>query len=230
MQNVIEEESIPELLRAPLANVVLRAKILDIGEPRTILSLALDPPNIADLANTILMLKEVGALINEDDSFQPYDGKLTDLGRIMALLPLDIRISKLILLGHVFGILQDAIVVGASMALKDVFNNTLRPTVSSYIVRRKWACGSDSDCIAVLNVYNEWKREKAIRRLSTKQEEKQWAEMNGVNQKALHELDALVYEITDRLMKNEIQESAHVNKVVWEGMYLIIICISTFNK
>jgi hypothetical protein len=40
------------------------------------------------------------------------DGDLTILGRIMAQLPVDIHISKMIALGHVFGVLEDCIIMG----------------------------------------------------------------------------------------------------------------------
>ncbi|TGZ53458.1 probable ATP-dependent RNA helicase spindle-E isoform X1 [Temnothorax longispinosus] len=216
--NILEDHSMPEMLRAPLANVVLRAKILDLDEPRILLSHSLDPPTLSNLANTILSLKEVGALV-DDDSYQLFDGKLTDLGKIMAHLPFDIRISKLIMLGHVFGVLRDAIILGASMAVKDVFSmEQCHPTVSSYTIRKKWAHNSDSDCIATLNVYKTWQNEKANRRLNTHQAERQWGQRNGLQIKALRELDALVNEITIRLLRLGIKESIGVNKVIWQGV------------
>ncbi|XP_011864372.1 PREDICTED: probable ATP-dependent RNA helicase spindle-E [Vollenhovia emeryi] len=216
--NILEDYSMPEILRAPLANVVLRAKILNIDEPRILLSHSLDPPTLSNLAHTILSLKEVGALVDENDSYQLFDGKLTDLGMVMANLPLDIRISKLIMLGHVFGVLRDAIILGASMAVKNVFClEHCHPTISSYTTRKKWAHDSNSDCIATLYVYKMWQNERASRRLNTYQTERQWAQRNGFDTKALHELDVLVNEITERLKRMNIKESVGINKVIWQG-------------
>ena len=42
----------------------------------------------------------------------PYDGELTFLGRVVGEMPCDIRIGKLLVLGHVFGVLEEAIVIG----------------------------------------------------------------------------------------------------------------------
>ena len=42
-----------------MEQVVLQAKVLDLGEPKAILALAPSPPNIDDLERTIVSLKEV---------------------------------------------------------------------------------------------------------------------------------------------------------------------------
>jgi len=49
----------PALVQESLDRVVLQAKKLNIGEPKAILGLALEPPNINDIEVTILKLKEV---------------------------------------------------------------------------------------------------------------------------------------------------------------------------
>ncbi|CAG9134008.1 unnamed protein product [Plutella xylostella] len=38
-------------------------------------------------------------------------GDITYLGRVMAKLPLDVRVSKLIMLGHIFGCLEDTVIM-----------------------------------------------------------------------------------------------------------------------
>ncbi len=44
---------------APLANIMLKVKLLDMGDPRSVLSTALSPPNLDDIVRTVLQLKEV---------------------------------------------------------------------------------------------------------------------------------------------------------------------------
>lgn len=46
---------------APLATIMLKVKLLDIGDPHCVLSTALSPPNISDIVKTVLQLKEVNA-------------------------------------------------------------------------------------------------------------------------------------------------------------------------
>lgn len=58
--------------------------------------------------------KKVGALTTKMRSgvINPYDGELTFLGRVVGSLPVDIRIGKLLVLGHVFGVLEEVLVIG----------------------------------------------------------------------------------------------------------------------
>ncbi|XP_078036812.1 putative ATP-dependent RNA helicase spindle-E isoform X2 [Augochlora pura] len=215
-ESVLPKEATPEILRAPLENLVLKSKLLDMGEPKAILALSLNPPDLANLEKSILLLKEIGALVDESDEFQPFDGKLTDLGRIMANLPLDVRITKLIMLGHVYSILKDTIIIAATLAAKDVFNSPFQQKLLAYDVRVNWAADSSSDCIAFMNVYKVWILNKANRTINSDATEKKWASRNFVQIKVLREVKALVTELTKRLEKLGIKESEGINKVVWK--------------
>ena len=59
----MSQEYQPEIIRSPLQNVILKAKLLEMGSPVEILALALDPPNLNDIHNSISLLKEVGGLL-----------------------------------------------------------------------------------------------------------------------------------------------------------------------
>lgn len=94
---------------------MLNAKSFDMGEPKAILGLALDPPDLSDIERTILMLMEVGALApkyNKRGIISSQDGDLTYVGKVIASLPMDVHLGKLIVLGHVFGCLEDCIIIG----------------------------------------------------------------------------------------------------------------------
>jgi len=58
LQSFLEEQP-PEMQRCPLSKLVLMAKVLDIGAPKDLLGLALDPPKLHNIESTILNLKEV---------------------------------------------------------------------------------------------------------------------------------------------------------------------------
>lgn len=109
----MDEFSTPEMLRCPLENVVLKAKMLDMGPPPDILGLAMSPPNLSDIQNTILTLKEIGALYKTVDGvYSVQDGDISYMGRVMADLPLNVRLSRLIILGYIFSVFEEAIIIG----------------------------------------------------------------------------------------------------------------------
>uniref|UniRef100_A0A7N6F8V6 ATP-dependent RNA helicase TDRD9 n=1 Tax=Anabas testudineus TaxID=64144 RepID=A0A7N6F8V6_ANATE len=111
-RNEIPDYMIPEMLLAPLASIMLKVKLLDMGDPRSLLSTALSPPNLSDIVRTVLQLKEIGALsAKSDDRGQDEDGKLTFLGRVLAHLPVDLYLGKMIVLGHVFGCLDECLII-----------------------------------------------------------------------------------------------------------------------
>lgn len=110
---MLGEHAIPELVSSPLENVILKAKLLEMGSPESILALALDHPALSDIANTILVLKETGALLRTcNGNPSDVDGDISFIGRIMASLPIDVKIAKLIILGYCFSILDECIVIG----------------------------------------------------------------------------------------------------------------------
>lgn len=109
----LSESPQPELLRSPLENVVLKAKMLDMGPPHQLLSLAMDTPKLSNVANTILVLKELGAMLHTTNGkVKTHDGDITFMGTVMANLPVDVRVSRLIILGYIFSVLEDSIVMG----------------------------------------------------------------------------------------------------------------------
>ncbi len=124
----------PALVQESLDRVVLQAKKLNIGEPKAILALALEPPNINDIEVTILKLKEVGALTIHmgQDEIRPFDGDLTFLGKIMAALPIDIELSRLIALGHAFGLVYETVVIAACLSTKSIFKIYYKDRLAAY--------------------------------------------------------------------------------------------------
>jgi hypothetical protein len=56
---------------------------------------------------------QAGALLPSSHGLpNMYDGDITFMGYIMAKLPVDIRIAKLLLLGNMFSVLEECIIMG----------------------------------------------------------------------------------------------------------------------
>lgn len=159
-ENDMKEYPTPEMKRIGLESVVIKSKMLDIGKPVEVLALAIDPPNKSSIIDAILLLKELGGLarFNEDATFDYEDGDLTFVGRLMAALPVDVRIAKFLVVAYLYSVLDDAIIIAAGMSLRTIFNQPYekRRSIDSYIAKLGWAKGTGSDLIATLNAYKEY--------------------------------------------------------------------------
>lgn len=156
----MKEYPTPEMMRIGLESVVIKSKMLNIGKPVEVLALAIDPPNKSSIVDAILLLKELGALarFNEDATFDYEDGDLTFVGRLMAALPVDVRIAKFLVVAYLYSVLDDAIIIAAGLSLRSIFSQTYgkRRSIASYIDKLGWAKGSGSDLISTLNAYKEY--------------------------------------------------------------------------
>uniref|UniRef100_UPI00398E9638 ATP-dependent RNA helicase TDRD9 isoform X3 n=1 Tax=Pristiophorus japonicus TaxID=55135 RepID=UPI00398E9638 len=154
----IPDHAVPEMQRCPLGNSVLKVKLLDMGEPRALLASALSPPNLRDIERTVLLLKEVGALSIETKGVEnPYDGDMTFLGKVLACLPVDLQLGKLVVLGHVFGCLEECLIIAAALSLKNFFAMPFKQHLEGYRNKMEYSDGTLSDCIALVNAFKAWR-------------------------------------------------------------------------
>lgn len=64
------------------------------------------------------LILQMGALsAKTDGKNQSEDGELTFLGRVLAHLPVDLNLGKMIVLGHVFGCMDECLIIGQSGSL-----------------------------------------------------------------------------------------------------------------
>ncbi|XP_055411785.1 ATP-dependent RNA helicase TDRD9 isoform X3 [Bubalus kerabau] len=199
--NSIPNHVIPEMLRCPLGSTILKLKLLDMGEPRALLATALSPPSLSDIERTILLLKEVGALAvsgrREDDN--PHDGELTFLGRVLAQLPVSQQLGKLIVLGHVFGCLDECLIIAASLSLKNFFAMPFRQHLDGYRNKVNFAGSSRSDCIALVEAFRAWQTCRQRGELRHPKDELDWGRLNYIQIKRIREVAELYEELKTRI-------------------------------
>ena len=220
----------PEIKRIGLEAVIVKTKLLGMGTPLDLLALALDPPEKSSVVDSVLYLKELGGLsrLNADNSFDYTDGKLTYLGYIMSSLPIDVRLTKFVILGYMFGVLDEVIIIAAGLSHKSIFTQSLNHKILSYNTKLEFSNGSGSDCIAILNAFNLWKSDQnADFKAGTKQE-KQWCEGLNLDIKNLQEMELLVKEITRRLESFNIfyPEDQELDLDARDKLFMIKICIA----
>jgi ATP-dependent helicase HrpA len=99
----------PEIRRTNLASLILQMTALDLGDPARFPFI--DPPDSRLLNDGYRLLQELRAI---DD-----DRRITRLGRQMASLPLDPRLSRVLIEGSRLGCLEETITVAAFLSLQD---------------------------------------------------------------------------------------------------------------
>ncbi|CAD5114488.1 DgyrCDS3613 [Dimorphilus gyrociliatus] len=209
----------PEMTRVSLDHLVLKSKLLEPDTPPTaLLGLAIDPPYLSDIGRTIVSLREIGAMFNvtvDSTSVEAFaDGELSYLGEMIGKLPIDVRFGKLIMMGHAFGLLEEAIIIASGLGGRSIFATPYQQDIESYNCKLKWANYSQSDSIAILNAYRTWREKKnrkqfgessgmrTIRgrlRRDVTNSEKEWAKRNYLQYRQLYELDQQVEQIKYRL-------------------------------
>uniref|UniRef100_A0A8C6BQ19 ATP-dependent RNA helicase TDRD9 n=1 Tax=Monodon monoceros TaxID=40151 RepID=A0A8C6BQ19_MONMO len=186
----IPDHVIPEMLRCPLGSTILKVKLLDMGEPRALLATALSPPSLSDIERTILLLKEVGALAvsGQRGDENPHDGKLTFLGRVLAQLPVNQQLGKLIVLGHAFGCLDECLIIAASLSLKNFFVMPFRQHLDGYRNKVDFCGNSKSDCAALVEAFRAWQTCRQRGELRHPKDELDWGRLNYIQIKRIREV------------------------------------------
>ncbi|MEE3279216.1 MAG: ATP-dependent RNA helicase HrpA [Pseudomonadota bacterium] len=98
----------PEIRRTNLAAVVLQMRAFRLGDVATFPFM--DPPDPRVVNDAVRLLHELQAL--DDD-------KLTEKGNMMARLPVDPRLARMVIEAHQFGSLADVLIIVAALAVQD---------------------------------------------------------------------------------------------------------------
>ncbi|KAH9996047.1 P-loop containing nucleoside triphosphate hydrolase protein [Russula vinacea] len=140
----------PEILRVPLESICLTVKTTRESEDvKGFLSRAIDPPEIAALDKALSVLEELGAL--------DQDGRLTALGRHLAMLPLDLRLGKMLILATVFQCLDPVLTMAACLSSKPIFLSPMDKRDESAAARTRFVT-EKSDILTDTHAYDECMR------------------------------------------------------------------------
>ena len=109
----------PEILRSNLAGVILRMLALGLGDIDAFPFI--DRPAPKSIKDGIDILLELGAIDREEDESRRKSDpwRLTERGRIMARLPIDPRIARMILEAKKEGCLPEILIIAAALSTQD---------------------------------------------------------------------------------------------------------------
>ncbi|XP_037705843.1 ATP-dependent RNA helicase DHX30 isoform X3 [Choloepus didactylus] len=139
---------VPEILRTPLENLVLQAKIhMPEKTAAEFLSKAVDSPDIKAVDEAVTLLQEIGVLDQRED--------LTILGQRLAHISTDPRLAKVIVLAAIFRCLHPLLVV-VSCLTRDPFSSSLQNRAEVNKVKALLSHDSGSDHLAFVRAVAGW--------------------------------------------------------------------------
>ncbi len=142
----------PEILRSNLAEVILRMIALKLDDIDAFPFI--DRPASKSISDGFELLKELGAIreIKQGKKSGNYGYALTEMGRFMAKIPLDPRISRMLIEAQSQGCISDITVIAAALSIQDPRERPLEKAEQADLVQAQFA-NPTSDFITLVNIY-----------------------------------------------------------------------------
>ncbi|ORY29995.1 P-loop containing nucleoside triphosphate hydrolase protein [Naematelia encephala] len=140
---------IPEILRTPLEALFLQVKAMDEDtDVKAFLGKAIDPPKLDAIDAAWRTLQDLGAVEGED-----HKSRLTALGRHMSMIPVDLRLAKMLVLGTIFKCLDPVLTIAALLSSKPLFTSPIDKRDESKKAREGFATAR-SDLLTDVRAYD----------------------------------------------------------------------------
>jgi ATP-dependent helicase HrpA len=134
----------PEILRTNLASVILQMAALDLGDIDAFGFV--DPPDRRSVNDGIALLRELGA-------FEMGSGRLTELGRRLAQLPVDPRLGRMVLEAETNGCVAEVLIITAALSIQDPRERPLDKREAADAQHARFR-DPESDFVTYLNLWN----------------------------------------------------------------------------
>ena len=187
--------TLPEILRSNLAEVILRMISLNLGDISAFPFIDEPPPRSIKDGYEILL--ELGAIEKKNGDKQGYS--LTSNGRLMASLPVDPRISRMLIEAVGRGCLEEMAVIAAVLSGQDPRE---RPADKSDEADRAHRLFMDtqSDFITLLNIWNRFS--EALKGIKITAGIKKFCRTNFLSFRRMKEWRDIYMQINDILTEN----------------------------
>ncbi|XP_020642936.3 putative ATP-dependent RNA helicase DHX34 [Pogona vitticeps] len=186
---------VPEIQRVALDALVLQMKSMGLGDPRAFPFL--EPPPPASLETAVGYLKHQGALDAAEN--------LTPIGSLLAELPVDVVIGKMLVLGTLFGLAGPTLTVAAMLSVPSPFlrSSSGRGDPDCATARRPLE-NPLGDPLTLLNVFDAWVQEKSGNRGGSRR----WCRRRGLEEHRLYEAANLRRQFQELLRDHQLLEPA----------------------
>lgn len=197
-----DEFTQPEIQRTNLAAVILRTLHLKLGRLEEFP--LLDPPRPTTIRDGYRTLEELRAITGDDAATQ-----LTTMGRRMAGLPVDPRISRMILAAIDEQALPEVLIIAAALESQDPRERPLEKQQAADEAHAAFA-HADSDFLSWLNLWDAWHDQK--KKLSGNQLKK-WCKRNFLSWMRMREWIDIHRQLRDLLSNSGDKQLTHAARL-----------------
>ncbi|KAL3990479.1 Helicase associated domain (HA2) family protein [Acanthocheilonema viteae] len=194
----LDEYRAAEMLRTPLHEIVLTIKLIGLGSVSDFLAKAIEAPSIDSVVEAEVLLREMSAL----DS----NGELTELGRILARLPIEPVLGKTLILATACGIGELLATISAASSFAAPYIPPDRTTSKLTFQQRSFSGSRFSDHIALICVYNKWREAFDQDPIA----EKNICDWFSLNSTVLRMIRIAKQQLTDTLISSGFSESLFI--------------------
>jgi HrpA-like RNA helicase len=173
--NAFNEFTTPEIKRVPLNSLLLQMISMGLKDVRKFPFI--EPPSLQSIEHSLMFLIEQNAL-NENE-------ELTSMGKMLAELPVDIQIGKMLIMASIFHVTEPIITMAAALSVQSPFVSNLRCDYET-MQSRKELISDHGDPLTLLNAYNEWIQVKTSSGNSFK-----WCKRRGLEEQRFYEISKL---------------------------------------
>ena len=146
------------------------------------------------------------------------DGDLTYAGEIMSSLPVDTKLAKLILFGHAFGKLREAIILAAALSVKSIIPLFHKSFLEHFVTKLVYSRHLNCDFNIIVNVYDFWESFNQQNPRLKRPERELVAQRYGLDFRRLQEMTNLVKKITQSLAEFKLTVEAPPKPIKFETM------------
>src|SRR6185437_13340472 len=139
----------PEILRTNLASVILQMKAFGLGKIEDFPFI--DPPDYRMIRDGYQTLHELAAIDETNE--------LTESGRLLARLPIDPRIARMVLASRSEGVMDEVLIIAAALSVQDPRERPMDQQDAADAAHEKFR-DPHSDFLSYLKLWN-WYHEQA---------------------------------------------------------------------
>ncbi|TNN66622.1 putative ATP-dependent RNA helicase DHX34 [Liparis tanakae] len=183
---------VPEIHRVALDSLILQMKSMSLGDPLSFVFI--DPPPAASIQTAITYLKEQGALNSH--------AELTSIGNLLAQLPVNVVIGKMLVLGSLFKLVDPVMTVAAALSVQSPFLRSAQHNPDCATACQPLQ-SNHGDPFTLLNTFNAWVEVKGERGGGSRK----WCRRRGLEEQRLYEMVNLRRQFKDLLKSHGLLES-----------------------